>query len=108
MPTDETLPFKAELSVLVEDSAYSGRSHLGSIAIHPNLVSVIRFPGNRVVSRKFELPEGADNAVGHPTWYGVRLRPLGHAKLLLLPVVSTLISGAKLSNLYWHRGSVAN
>lgn len=69
---DETLPFKDALSVLVEDSAYSGRSHLGSVAIHLDLISVIRFPGNRVVYRKFELSEGEDNSVGHPTWYGDR------------------------------------
>ena len=70
--TDETLPFKDELCVLVEDSAYSGRSHLGSVAVHENLVSVIRFPGNRVVYRKFEMPEGETSAVGHPVWYGDR------------------------------------
>jgi len=70
--TDETLPFQDALCVLVEDSAYSGRTHLGKVAIHPNLVSVIRFPGNRVVYHKFELPEGEDNTVGHPTWYGER------------------------------------
>jgi hypothetical protein len=70
--SDETLPFKDELCVLVEDSAYSARLHLGSVARHPNLVSVIRFPGNRVVYRKFEIPEGEESAAGHPTWYGDR------------------------------------
>ena len=70
--TDETLPFKDELCVLVEDSAYSALEHLAAVAIRPNLVTVVRFPGNRVVYRKFELPEGAANAVGHPTWYGDR------------------------------------
>lgn len=69
---DELLPFKKALSVLVEDSAYSGRLHLGSVAIHPNLISIIRFPCNRVVYRKFKLPEGEENSVGHPTWYGNR------------------------------------
>ena len=70
--TDVTLPFHDELCALVEDSACSGRLHLGSVAIHPNLVSVICFPGNRVVYRKFELPKGEDNTIGHPTWYGER------------------------------------
>ena len=70
--TDETLPFKDALCVLVEDSAYSTRLHLGSVARHPNLVPVIRLPGNRVVYRKYELPEGEKNPVGHPTWYGDR------------------------------------
>lgn len=70
--TDESLPFKDELCVLVEDSAYSARKHLAATAIHPNLVPVIRFPSNRVVYRKFELPEGEENSAGHPTWYGDR------------------------------------
>jgi hypothetical protein len=69
---DETLPFKGELSVTVEDSAYSGREHLASVAAHPNLVAIIRFPGNRVVYRQFEPPAGESNPVGHPTWYGDR------------------------------------
>ena len=68
--TDETLPFKDELCVLVEDSAYSARSHLGSVAVHKNLISVIRFPINRVVYRKFEMPEGETITAGHPVWYG--------------------------------------
>ena len=71
--TDETLPFKGKLCVVVEDSAYSARSHLGSVATHPDLVSVIRFPGNRVVYRQFEPSEADHNhPVGHPTWYGDR------------------------------------
>jgi hypothetical protein len=70
--TDKTLPFKDALCVLVEDSAYSGRKHLATVAILPNTVSIIRFPGNRVVYRKFELPEGEENTVGHPIWYGER------------------------------------
>lgn len=70
--TDETLPFEEELCVLVEDSAYSGREHLGSVATHPNLVSILRLPNNRVVYHQFELPEGETNPVGHPTWYGDR------------------------------------
>jgi len=70
--TDKTLPFHDELCVLVEDSAYSSRLHLGNVAIHPNLISVIRFPGNRVVYRKFDPPEGEDHTTGHPTWYGER------------------------------------
>ena len=70
--TDETLPFKDALCVLVEDSAYSGRKHLATVAILPNTVSTIRFPSNRVVYRKFELLEGEENTVGHPIWYGER------------------------------------
>jgi hypothetical protein len=70
--TDKTLPFQDALCLLVEDSAYSGRKHLATVAILPNTVSTIRFPGNRVVYRKYECPEGEENTVGHPTWYGDR------------------------------------
>lgn len=66
--TDESLPFKTDLCVLVEDSAYSGREHLGAVAPHKNLVSIIRLPTNRVVYCPFEQPEKP--ARGHPTWYG--------------------------------------
>ncbi len=69
---DETLPFKDALSVLVADSAYSGRKHLASVAMLPNTISTIRFPGNRVVYRKHETPEGAKKTSGHPIWYGDR------------------------------------
>ena len=70
--TDDTLPFKDKLSVLVEDSAYSSVVHLGSVATLPKLVSEIRFPKNRVVYHKYELPEGEKPSSGHPTWYGKR------------------------------------
>lgn len=60
------------MSVLVEDSAYSSVAHLGSVAPLTNLVPVIRFPKNRVVYDKYELPEGEENSSGHPTWYGER------------------------------------
>ena len=70
---DKTLPFQDTLSVLVEDSAYSGREHLGSLVRHKNLVSVIRLPANRVVYRQFETPAGEKSSAGHPTWYGERL-----------------------------------
>ncbi len=70
--TDETLPFKGKLSVHVADSAYSAREHLGIVACHEDLVSVIRFPSNRVVYHKFEFSEGEKSSAGHPTWYGDR------------------------------------
>ena len=71
--TDETLPFKNELCVSVVDSVYSAREHLGGVAIHKNLVTIPRFPGNRVVYRKYEPPDEEDHkSVGHPTWYGHR------------------------------------
>ncbi len=70
--TDATLPFKDKLSVLVEDSAYSSVTHLGSVAHLTKLVPVIRFPKNRVVYHKYELPEGEKPSPGHPTWYGER------------------------------------
>ena len=56
--SDQTLPFQEALSVLVEDSGYSGREHLGSLALHRNLVAVIRLPRNRVVYRQFQTLPG--------------------------------------------------
>jgi len=70
--TDETLPFYEKLCVQVDDSGYSGVTFLGPVAQLPDLVSIIRLPGNRNV---YYPPKPVANAVpqaGHPTWYGER------------------------------------
>lgn len=69
---DETLPFYGKLCVVVEDGSYSGREHLASVAPIDNLVSIIHFPSNRVVYRKYEPSEDEKPPVGHPQWYGHR------------------------------------
>jgi hypothetical protein len=76
--TDQTLPFHEDLCVQpvladrpgAEDSSYSGIAFLGPVAQLPNLVSIVRLPGNRKV---YHSPEPQINAIpsaGHPTWYG--------------------------------------
>ncbi|MCP4699061.1 MAG: transposase [Gammaproteobacteria bacterium] len=54
--TDDTLPFKQELTVSTADSAYSAVTYLGQIGGMPesrNLVTITRLPNNRVV---YHLP----------------------------------------------------
>jgi hypothetical protein len=70
--TAASLPFHDDLCVQVADSAYSAIPFLGRVAPHPNLVSIVRLPSNRVVYRQFQQSADAPNPVGHPTWYGAR------------------------------------
>jgi len=70
--TDVTLPFYRDLCVQVEDSGYSGVPFLGPVAALPNLVSVIRLAGNRVVYYPPPPPTESPPTAGRPTWYGAR------------------------------------
>jgi len=77
--TEETLPWQGALCVQVADSGYSGVPFLGPVAALPNLVSIIRLAGNRIVYYAPPPPSGPPPAAGHPTWYGQRFA-LGDAK----------------------------
>jgi len=74
-----TLPFHKDLCVQVLDSGYSGVPFVGPVAELPNLVSIIRLAGNRVVYYAPPAPTTAQPAAGHPTWYGKRFA-LGDAQ----------------------------
>jgi hypothetical protein len=68
---DERLPFHQELCVHVVDSDYSAVTYLGRVAPQPNLVTIVRLPGNRTVYRQaLSPPEGTSRQRGHPTWFG--------------------------------------
>jgi len=75
----ETLPFHRDLCVQVLDSGYSGVPFLGPVAALPNLVSIIRLAGNRVIYYAPPAPTAAQPTSGHPTWYGERFA-LGDAQ----------------------------
>ncbi len=77
--TDDSLPWHGALCVQVEDSGYSGVPFLGPVAALPNLVSIIRLAGNRVVYYAPASPSGSQPTTGHPTWYGQRFA-LGDAE----------------------------
>ena len=65
--TDETLPFRDGLCVQVADSGYSGRTYLGAVVSHRNLVTIVRLPSNRMVYRQFQRPPEEKALARHPT-----------------------------------------
>lgn len=68
---DPTLPFHQEFCVNVLDSDYSAVRYLGGVASKPNLVSIVRLPGNRTVYRQaVSRPADTPARRGHPTWFG--------------------------------------
>ncbi len=73
--SDPTLPFAAELNVLVGDSDYSSVWFLGPLADYENLVTVTRAANNRVFYHQPPpLPADHKPGQGHPTWYGEPFR----------------------------------
>jgi hypothetical protein len=67
---DAQLPFRKDLCVAVEDSAYSKPAFLHVNRDKKNLVTITRARGTRTF---YQQPEqDAENCadVGHPTWYG--------------------------------------
>ena len=69
--TDESLPFRNELSVQVVDSEYSAVKYLYPVAQHENLVTIVRVAGNRIFYRE-PIPTDSPKGRGHPLWYGER------------------------------------
>jgi hypothetical protein len=70
--TDDTLPFHDDLCVQVADSGYSGLAFLGQVAPLPNVVTIVRLPGNRILHHPPAPEADAPKTAGHPTWYGER------------------------------------
>lgn len=61
--------FQDNLSVLLGDTAYSAVNFLSEMAVHEDLVTIVRVRGDRTFHRQ---PDTAnlDGKVGHPTWFG--------------------------------------
>ena len=68
--SDRSLPFAAELTVQVGDTAYSKAAYLHAGGQHPTLITIARARGNRVFYRRFVPEAGAKAPPWHPTWYG--------------------------------------
>lgn len=64
---DETLPFRNQLCVEVEDSGYSKPSFLAKNRQKANLVTITRARNTRIF---YHQPPVTSNGAGHPTWYG--------------------------------------
>jgi len=69
---DSQLPFANQLCLHVSDGAYAAVSYLNDNKEHENLVTAARLRSNR--SLYFQPQEVAENAKGHPTWYGKALK----------------------------------
>ncbi len=69
---DPQSPMGDDLVLLAADSAYSKPRYLHSNGKHDNLVTIARARSNRVLYRVFVPDDDADNAQGHPRWYGDR------------------------------------
>jgi len=66
---DRHLPFQRSLCVEVGDTSYSKPAYLQANRHHPNLITVARARGTRTFYRQV-VDGAADQAPGHPTWFG--------------------------------------
>lgn len=66
---DEHLPFPKEFCVSVVDSDYAAADYVGRVAQYPDLVTIVRVPGNRTVYHTPSADEKASRP-GHPVWFG--------------------------------------
>jgi hypothetical protein len=67
---DPQLPFAQTLCVEAVDSSYSQAAYLHAHRRHPNLVTIARLKGNRILYHQAGPPSPELKKPGHPTWYG--------------------------------------